>query len=140
MTTFPAGPVTHWLTAWATTTGDTPARIAQGFALPEALVTDVLYGHRADLTPAEAQLLATRCRVHPQLWWPTDTNRPVAGEGEWLSTDRTAQLLGVGPSTVRRLIASGQLGAHRIGRLLRVHRDQLDAYLAQVRTTDQPAP
>ena len=142
-TIFPAGPVTHWLTAWATTTGDTPTRIAQGFDLPETLVTTILYGHRTHLTPTEAHLLTTHCHVPMSDWWPDHpTPHPAApaavqlGVGEeWLSTNRAAELLGVGPSTVRRLIANGHLGAHRIGRLLRVHRDQLTAYLSDARTT-----
>lgn len=139
-TDLPAGPVTHWLTAWATTTGDTPTRIAQGFALPEPLVTDILYGHRTHLSADEAHLLTTHCRIPARDWWPNHpTPQPApavqlaVGE-EWLSTIRAAEVLGVGPSTVRRLIANGHLGAHRIGRLLRVHRDQLTAYLTDVRT------
>jgi excisionase family DNA binding protein len=58
---------------------------------------------------------------------------PLGVGEDWLSTNRAAELLGVGP-TVRRLIANGQLGAHRIGRLLRLHRNQLHAYLTDVRT------
>ena len=43
--------------------------------------------------------------------------------------DATADLLGVSPSTVRRLIGSGALRAHHIGRLIRISDDEIATLL-----------
>jgi len=44
-----------------------------------------------------------------------------------------ADLLGVHPRTVRRLIAAGDLAAHRIGRSVRISDGDLRSYLARCR-------
>ena len=41
--------------------------------------------------------------------------------------------LGVHPETVRRLIHDGRLDAVRVGRVLRVHGESLDGFLARQR-------
>jgi len=48
---------------------------------------------------------------------------------EWLGTTDVAQQLGLTVRTVYRLINDGQLAAHRIGRVIRIRRDDLDAYM-----------
>jgi excisionase family DNA binding protein len=44
-----------------------------------------------------------------------------------------ADQLGVHPETIRRLIHDGRLDAVRVGRVLRVHRDAVDRFLAHQR-------
>jgi len=44
-----------------------------------------------------------------------------------------ADRLGVHPETVRRLIHDGRLDAVRVGRVLRVHQESLDGFLARQR-------
>jgi excisionase family DNA binding protein len=58
----------------------------------------------------------------------------VAAVGDNLYTVRdVAGRLGVHPETVRRLIHDGRLDAVRVGRVLRVHGDSLDGFLARQR-------
>lgn len=55
--------------------------------------------------------------------------RPVATEA-WLTTAEAAAMAKVRPATIRAWIAQGLLGDYRAGRLVRVKRDELAAYLA----------
>jgi excisionase family DNA binding protein len=60
--------------------------------------------------------------------------RFVAAVENTLYTVRdVAGRLGVHPETVRRLIHDGRLDAVRVGRVLRVHGDSLDGFLARQR-------
>jgi excisionase family DNA binding protein len=52
-----------------------------------------------------------------------------AADDGWLSVQRTAQVLGVVPRTVYRLINDGQLPGYRIGRVVRVRSHDLERYL-----------
>ncbi len=52
---------------------------------------------------------------------------------EWLGTTAAASYLGITPRTLYRLIDRGQLPAYALGRVYRVRRGDLDAYLASVR-------
>ena len=55
----------------------------------------------------------------------------VDGEHRGLvSVREVAQQLGVHPETIRRLIHDGRLEAVRVGRVLRVHREAVDGFLA----------
>jgi excisionase family DNA binding protein len=49
------------------------------------------------------------------------------------SVREVAAQLGVHPETIRRLIHGGRLDAVRIGRVLRVHNEAVDAFLARQR-------
>jgi excisionase family DNA binding protein len=57
----------------------------------------------------------------------------AGGESSLVSVREVADQLGVHPETIRRLIHDGRLDAVRIGRVLRVHRDALDRFLARQR-------
>jgi excisionase family DNA binding protein len=58
----------------------------------------------------------------------------VAAVEDTLYTVRdVAGRLGVHPETVRRLIHDGRLDAVRVGRVLRVHGESLDGFLARQR-------
>jgi excisionase family DNA binding protein len=50
-----------------------------------------------------------------------------------VSVREVAAQLGVHPETVRRLIHDGRLDAVRVGRVLRVHREAVDGFLARQR-------
>jgi excisionase family DNA binding protein len=52
---------------------------------------------------------------------------------DWLSVPRAARALGVVSRTVYGLINAGSLPGYRIGRVIRVRRDDLDRYLDSVR-------
>ena len=49
------------------------------------------------------------------------------------SVREVAGRLGVHPETIRRLIHDGRLDAVRVGRVLRVHREAVDGFLARQR-------
>jgi excisionase family DNA binding protein len=49
------------------------------------------------------------------------------------SVREVAGQLGVHPETIRRLIHDGRLDAVRVGRVLRVHRQALETFLARQR-------
>jgi len=57
----------------------------------------------------------------------------AGGEPRLVSVREVADLLGVHPETVRRLIYDGRLDAVRVGRVLRVHRGAVDRLLARQR-------
>jgi excisionase family DNA binding protein len=50
-----------------------------------------------------------------------------------VSVREVASQLGVHPETIRRLIHDGRLDAVRVGRVLRVHREAVDHFLARQR-------
>jgi len=52
-------------------------------------------------------------------------------QGEMLTTPQAAAALGVGTTTVKKLIASGELQSCVIRRSRRIRRDAIDAYLAR---------
>ena len=54
-----------------------------------------------------------------------------------LTVQHLATRLGVSDKTVRRLIASGSLSAHRIGRGVRISEDDLEIFLATRRRCGQ---
>jgi excisionase family DNA binding protein len=53
--------------------------------------------------------------------------------GGLISVREVARQLGVHPETIRRLIHDGRLDAVRVGRVLRVPREAVEAFLAQQR-------
>ncbi len=59
-------------------------------------------------------------------------------EDELLTVDRVAQIVGLHPRTVRRLIREGRLNARKIGKQWRVRRNELDR-LAGAETSDPAA-
>lgn len=57
-----------------------------------------------------------------------DSQRPTA---EFLSADQVAERLAVSRMTIYRLIHTGELPAHRVGRSIRIRERDFDAYLRQ---------
>ena len=49
--------------------------------------------------------------------------------GHWMGTTEAARYLGVIHRTLHRLIEDGELRAHKLGRITRLRREDLDAYL-----------
>ena len=47
----------------------------------------------------------------------------------WLSTEQAARCLGITPRTLYRFIDEGQLNAYRFGRVIRVKREELNAFI-----------
>jgi len=58
---------------------------------------------------------------------------PAEQPDSLVSVRDVADQLGVHPETIRRLIHDGRLDAVRVGRVLRVHRDAVDSFLARQR-------
>jgi excisionase family DNA binding protein len=56
-----------------------------------------------------------------------------AADDGWLSVQHAAQVLGVVPRTVYRLINDGQRRGYRIGRVVRVRSEDLERYLDSAR-------
>ena len=57
----------------------------------------------------------------------------AGGDPGLVSVREVADQLGVHPETIRRLIHDGRLDAVRVGRVLRVHREAVDSFLARQR-------
>lgn len=57
----------------------------------------------------------------------------AGGDPGLVSVREAADQLGVHPETIRRLIHDGRLDAVRVGRVLRVHREAVDSFLARQR-------
>ena len=55
----------------------------------------------------------------------------AGGDPGLVSVREVADQLGVHPETIRRLIHDGQLDAVRVGRVLRVHRETINSFLAR---------
>jgi excisionase family DNA binding protein len=55
---------------------------------------------------------------------------------EWLSLKDVQQMLGIGRTKAYELIATGELPAVRIGRCIRVNRQELDEWLRAQRYAD----
>lgn len=53
----------------------------------------------------------------------------MAREIEWLSTQDAARRLGVTPRTLYRFIDLGDLPAYRLGRVIRLKADDVDAFI-----------
>lgn len=51
----------------------------------------------------------------------------------WLGTTAAARELGITPRTLYRLVDRGEIPAYAMGRVYRLRRTDLDAYLASVR-------
>lgn len=52
---------------------------------------------------------------------------------DWLGTKEAAAALGITPRTLYRLIDEGEVPAYKLGRVLRLRRAEIDAYLDQAR-------
>lgn len=51
----------------------------------------------------------------------------------FINQDETADILGVCPRTVRRMIADGRLTGYRIGRAIRLRLDEVEGALQPIR-------
>lgn len=60
-----------------------------------------------------------------------DAVEPVKGiEGiEWMGTQEAARHLGITPRTLYRFINDGRIAAYKIGRVIRLQRADLDAFI-----------
>jgi len=58
-------------------------------------------------------------------------------EREFYSQRELAELLRVNVVTVRRLVKRGEIPFHRIGRVLRFRRKDVESYLARVREVSE---
>lgn len=57
----------------------------------------------------------------------------AAAEIEWLSTQDAARRLGITPRTLYRFIDLGELPAYRLGRVIRLKADDVDAFIESSR-------
>jgi excisionase family DNA binding protein len=53
----------------------------------------------------------------------------VDPEIKWMSTQQAAARLGITPRTLYRLIDQGELTGYRIGRVIRLQADDVDAFI-----------
>ena len=74
---WPTRPITEWLRAWQTDTGDSPATIARGFALDTHTVTDLLDGTKRVFTTTEAIAVCRALRADPAELWFIRTSRSM---------------------------------------------------------------
>jgi excisionase family DNA binding protein len=58
---------------------------------------------------------------------------PDTLDPDWLTTLETARWLGVTQKTVYRLVNDGKLAAFKLGRVVRIRRTDLDAFLETAR-------
>lgn len=56
-----------------------------------------------------------------------------AGVSPWLGTTEAARYLGVVPRTLYRMLDEGQIPAYKMGRVIRIKRTDLEAYLEEHR-------
>jgi excisionase family DNA binding protein len=58
---------------------------------------------------------------------------PISVPHELLTVDQAAERIGMSVRHVRRLVAERRIGYHRLGRAVRLHPADLDAYIAATR-------
>jgi excisionase family DNA binding protein len=63
----------------------------------------------------------------------SDSSDDSADDIEWLSTPAAAERLGVTPRTLYRFIDEGQLPAFKFGRVIRLKKTDVDAYIESCR-------
>ncbi len=63
----------------------------------------------------------------------SDGSDESADDIEWLSTPAAAERLGVTPRTLYRFIDEGQLPAFKFGRVIRLKKTDVDAYIESCR-------
>ena len=103
-------------------------------------------GHLLASAPASRALTCPHaCQAASVAWWRTFSSSTI-GDFEMvfqpaltralpmLTVDDVARQLQLSPKTVRRMIARGDLLAHRIGRQLRVAPGDLRAFISRGRT------
>ncbi len=56
-------------------------------------------------------------------------NTNTAVEPLFYSVEQVAEITGLSVATIRRAIRDKRLGTHKFGRAVRVHRDDLNAYI-----------
>jgi excisionase family DNA binding protein len=59
----------------------------------------------------------------------SNSPHPQHNHSQLLNVPAVARRLDVSQKTIRRLVARGELRAHRIGRLLRISEEELDRFL-----------
>lgn len=65
-------------------------------------------------------------RIPERVLWYT----PMAREEiEWMSTQEAARRLGVTPRTLYRFVDEGDLAAYKMGRVFRLKRSDVDAFI-----------
>ncbi len=57
----------------------------------------------------------------------------LMGTNNWVGTPAASAYLGVGQRTLYRLIDQGHIPAYQMGRVIRVRKEDLDAYLERAR-------
>lgn len=57
----------------------------------------------------------------------------MTGSIDWLSTADAAKSLGITPRTLYRFIDQGELAAYRFGRVIRVKRTDIEAFIEKSR-------
>lgn len=57
----------------------------------------------------------------------------MTASADWLSTADAAKTLGITPRTLYRFIDQGELPAYRFGRVIRVKRADVDAFIESAR-------
>jgi excisionase family DNA binding protein len=63
----------------------------------------------------------------------TVRNVPKSADDEWLGTQDAAAQLGITARTLYRLIDEGSIDAYKLGRVLRIRRADVTAYLEAVK-------
>lgn len=84
----------------------------------------------AHLESAEARSAATSAQQWSAESWSSRDDTPAEENGfALLDTEEAARMLGVSPSTVRRLTSADELTSVRVGRSLRFHPDDIDVFI-----------
>lgn len=58
-----------------------------------------------------------------------DEQQETLESSPWLGTTEAARFLGVVPRTLYRMVDEGQIPAYKMGRVIRIRRSDLEAYL-----------
>lgn len=69
----------------------------------------------------------------------TSTARPADGPQRWFTVQEAADFLGVNRRFVYRLTEEGRIAKHKMGRLVRLDRADLEEFIAETRVEKRTA-
>jgi excisionase family DNA binding protein len=111
---------------------DNLTRLIRTIARQAAREAFIVFKDALDASMGKGQLLLDCSKLeHAQESHPEEERAPPEPEERFLNVAEVAKRLGVSEKTVRREVASGNLPAHRVGKLVRVSERVLITHLTR---------
>ena len=95
-------------------------------------------GRRLEGELVESQIRRAHLTYIPGGWRPGDRDWQAeevtkAKPYGWISTEEASRHVGIGLRTLYRLIDAGEIPAYKVGRVIRLRQDEVDAWIESVK-------